>query len=178
MRRRILAAVTVLLAAPAAAEAAMIPRVFASRSRFQRHAVRAPSSSTTPCALTGAVEDLRGRGTALDVPLGELQAEPRGGERIPIHGCSENEGCFNIISTDRDAQGRYHPFTGASFVMTAAFDERGRVRGEAISRTRSRRTRGRSTTPTRRGCSRRSSGCRCDSASARSGVTRTTSGRW
>ena len=83
-------------------------------------------------ALTGAVEDLRAKGIALDVPLGELQAEPRGSERIPIHGCSEAEGCFNIISTERDEQGRYDPFTGASFVMTAAFDDRGRVRGEAI----------------------------------------------
>jgi acyl-homoserine-lactone acylase len=83
-------------------------------------------------ALTGAVEDLRAKGIALDVPLGDLQAEPRGSERIPIHGCSELEGCFNIITTDRDAQGRYDPFTGASFVMTAAFDMQGRVRGEAI----------------------------------------------
>ncbi len=83
-------------------------------------------------ALTGAVEDLRSKGIALDVPLGELQAEPRGSERIPIHGCTEGEGCFNIISSDRDAQGRYDPYHGASFVMTAAFDERGRVRGEAI----------------------------------------------
>src|SRR5918992_3981873 len=83
-------------------------------------------------ALTGAVEDLRSKGIALDAPLGDLQAEPRGDERIPIHGCSELEGCFNIITTERDAQGRYDPFTGASFVMTAAFDERGRVRGQAI----------------------------------------------
>jgi acyl-homoserine-lactone acylase len=83
-------------------------------------------------ALTGAVEDLRSKGIALDVPLGDLQAEPRGSERIPIHGCSEGEGCFNIISTERDAQGRYDPFTGASFVMTAAFDNSGKVRGEAL----------------------------------------------
>ena len=83
-------------------------------------------------ALTAAVEDLRGKGIALDVPLGELQAEPRGDERIPIHGCSELEGCFNIITTNRDAQGRYDPFTGASFVMTAAFDMSGKVRGEAL----------------------------------------------
>jgi acyl-homoserine-lactone acylase len=83
-------------------------------------------------ALTGAVEDLRAKGIALDVPLGDLQAEPRGSERIPIHGCSEGEGCFNIISTERDAQGRYDPFTGASFVMTAAFDSNGVVRGEAL----------------------------------------------
>jgi acyl-homoserine-lactone acylase len=83
-------------------------------------------------ALTGAVEDLRAKGIALDVPLGDLQAEPRGSERIPIHGCSEGEGCFNIVSTDRDDQGRYDPFTGASFIMTAAFDTSGTVRGEAV----------------------------------------------
>jgi len=83
-------------------------------------------------ALTAAVADLRGKGIPLDVPLGQLQAEPRGSERIPIHGCSDQEGCFNVISTDRDDQGRYDPFTGSSFVMTAAFDERGRPHGEAI----------------------------------------------
>ncbi len=83
-------------------------------------------------ALTGAVEDLRAKGIALDVPLGDLQAEPRGSEGIPIHGCSEGEGCFNIVSTDRDDQGRYDPFTGASFIMTAAFDTSGTVRGEAV----------------------------------------------
>jgi acyl-homoserine-lactone acylase len=83
-------------------------------------------------ALTGAVEDLRAKGIALDVPLGDLQAEPRGSERIPIHGCSEGEGCFNIVTTDRDDQGRYDPRTGASFIMTAAFDMDGTVRGEAV----------------------------------------------
>jgi acyl-homoserine-lactone acylase len=83
-------------------------------------------------ALTGAVEDLRAKGIALDVPLGQLQAEPRGSERIPIHGCTDSEGCFNVISTDRDDQGRYDPFTGSSFVMTAAFDSNGRPHGEAI----------------------------------------------
>ena len=83
-------------------------------------------------ALTGAVADLRAKSIALDVPLGELQAEPRGNERIPIHGCSESEGCFNIVTTDRDAQGRYDPRTGASFIMAAAFDSRGVPRGEAV----------------------------------------------
>jgi acyl-homoserine-lactone acylase len=83
-------------------------------------------------ALTGAVEDLRAKGIALDVPLGELQAEPRGAERIPIHGCSELEGCFNIVTSDRDAQGRYDPRTGASFIMAAAFDAKGVPRGEAV----------------------------------------------
>ena len=98
--------------------------------RFSRSIVGSDPKVLT--ALTGAVEDLRSKGIALDVPLGDLQAEPRGSERIPIHGCSEGEGCFNIISTERDAQGRYDPFTGASFVMTAAFDNSGKVRGEAL----------------------------------------------
>ena len=35
-------------------------------------------------ALRGAVEDLRAKGIALDVPLGDKQAEPRGAERIGI----------------------------------------------------------------------------------------------
>jgi acyl-homoserine-lactone acylase len=91
-----------------------------------------PASPAILTALTSAVEDLRSKGIALNVPLGELQAEPRGDERIPIHGCSELEGCFNIITTERDERGRYDPFTGSSFVMTAAFDERGRPRGEAV----------------------------------------------
>ena len=83
-------------------------------------------------ALRAAVADLQGKGIALDVPLGELQAEPRGNERIGIPGCTEGEGCFNIISTRRDEQGRYDPYTGSSFVMTAGFDANGRPFGESI----------------------------------------------
>ncbi len=83
-------------------------------------------------ALRGAVQDLRAKGIPLDVPLGDKQAEPRGAERIGIPGCSEGEGCFNIISTRRDEQGNYDPFTGSSFVMSAGFDSRGRPSGSAI----------------------------------------------
>ncbi len=83
-------------------------------------------------ALRGAVEDLRAKGIPLDVPLGDKQAEPRGSERIGIPGCSEGEGCFNIISTRRDDQGNYDPFTGSSFVMAAGFDSRGRPSGSAV----------------------------------------------
>ena len=83
-------------------------------------------------ALRGAVEDLRAKGIALGVPLGDKQAEPRGGERIGIPGCSEGEGCFNIISTRRDEQGDYDPFTGSSFVMAAGFDAKGRPSGSSI----------------------------------------------
>ena len=43
-------------------------------------------------ALRGAVEDLRAKGIALDVPgVGDKQAEPRGAERIGIPGCTEGE---------------------------------------------------------------------------------------
>ena len=91
--------------------------------------VSTPRGSTRPTkiieALRGAVADLRAKGIALGVPLGDLQAEPRGSERIAIPGCTEGEGCFNIISTRRDEQGRYDPFTGSSFVMAAGFDARG-----------------------------------------------------
>jgi acyl-homoserine-lactone acylase len=83
-------------------------------------------------ALRGAVEDLRAKGIPLNVMLGDKQAEPRGAERIPIPGCTEVEGCFNIISTRRDERGNYDPFTGSSFVMVAGFDARGRPRGDAI----------------------------------------------
>ena len=62
----------------------------------------------------------RSKGIALDVPLGDLQYEPRGTERLPIRGCSDDEGCFNVIYDRRDAQGGYDPYTGCSFVMAAA----------------------------------------------------------
>jgi acyl-homoserine-lactone acylase len=83
-------------------------------------------------ALRATVEEFRAKGIALDVPLGDKQAEPRGGERIPIPGCSEGEGCFNIISTRRDDQGNYDPYTGSSFVMVAGFDSKGGPSGSAI----------------------------------------------
>jgi acyl-homoserine-lactone acylase len=91
-----------------------------------------PASDKLTDALRGAVADLQSKGIALDAPLGDLQAEPRGSEQIGIPGCSENEGCFNIISTHRDAAGRYDPYTGSSFVMAAGFDTSGRPHGSAI----------------------------------------------
>jgi acyl-homoserine-lactone acylase len=83
-------------------------------------------------ALSAAVTDLRAKGIPLDVKLGTLQREPRGKANIPIPGCEDPEGCFNVISTDRDATGHYNPYTGSSFVMTAAFAGKGKPRGEAI----------------------------------------------
>jgi acyl-homoserine-lactone acylase len=91
-----------------------------------------PFDARVLAALTTAVDDLKSKGIPLDVPLGELQAEPRGSTRIPIPGCTDQEGCFNVISTNRDDKGRYDPYTGSSFVMTAAFDNKGRPHGAAV----------------------------------------------
>jgi acyl-homoserine-lactone acylase len=86
-----------------------------------------------PAAIRAAVQDLQGKGIALDVRLGELQYELRGDERLPMSGCPDNEGCFNILTTKRDEHGVYRPYTGASFVMTAALTADG-PRGYAILR--------------------------------------------
>jgi acyl-homoserine-lactone acylase len=83
-------------------------------------------------ALAATVADLRAKGIALDTPLGALQATRRGSRRIPIPGCTDGEGCFNVITSDRDDAGRYDPTTGSSFVMTAAFAGRGRPTGAAL----------------------------------------------
>lgn len=90
------------------------------------------SSPSVIDALSAAVADLGAKGIPLNVPLRRLQAEPRGSTRIPIPGCEDPEGCFNVISTDRDAKGDYDPYTGSSFVMSAAFAGKGKPRGEAI----------------------------------------------
>ena len=127
-----------------------------------------------PAAIRAAVQDLQAKGIALDVPLGELQYEVRGDERLPMSGCPDIEGCFNILTTKRDEQGVYEPYTGSSFVMAAELTDKG-PRGEAILRySQSENPELASTTPTRRGSTRRSAGCRCASPSARSGATRST----
>ncbi len=86
-----------------------------------------------PAAIRAAVQDLQGKGIALDVPLGELQYEVRGEERLPMSGCPDTEGCFNILTTRRNEQGVYEPYTGSSFVMAAELTDDG-PRGQAILR--------------------------------------------
>ena len=78
-----------------------------------------------PAAIRAAVQDLQSKGIALDVPLGDLQYEVRGDERLPMSGCPDNEGCFNILTTRRDEQGVYEPYTGSSFVMAAELTDKG-----------------------------------------------------
>jgi acyl-homoserine-lactone acylase len=86
-----------------------------------------------PAAIRGAMQDLQAKGIALDVPLGDLQYEVRGSERLPMSGCPDSEGCFNILTTSRSEQGVYRPYTGSSFVMAAELTANG-PRGRAILR--------------------------------------------
>ena len=86
-----------------------------------------------PGAIRGAMQDLGAKGIALDVPLGDLQYEVRGSEKLPMSGCPDTEGCFNILTTSRSAQGVYRPFTGSSFVMAAELTRDG-PRGHAVLR--------------------------------------------
>jgi acyl-homoserine-lactone acylase len=86
-----------------------------------------------PAAIRAAVQDLASKGIALDVALGDLQYELRGDERLPMSGCPDSEGCFNILTTHRNERGVYEPYTGSSFVMAVALTGRG-PRGRAILR--------------------------------------------
>jgi acyl-homoserine-lactone acylase len=67
-------------------------------------------------ALADAVQRLAG--IPLDAPLGTIQTEPRGADRIPIHGGRHQTGNFNVI-TSAFAAGVGYPKvqSGASFVM-------------------------------------------------------------
>ena len=47
-------------------------------------------------ALANAVRRLAG--VPLDAPLGQIQTEPRGSQRIPIHGDVGQTGTFNVIT--------------------------------------------------------------------------------
>ena len=86
-----------------------------------------------PGAIAAAAADLRSKGLALDVALGDVQYEVRGDERLPMSGCPDAEGCFNVLTTARDERGVYAPYTGSSFVMAAELTDRG-PRGAAILR--------------------------------------------
>ena len=99
-----------------------------------------------------------------------LQSEQRGGERIPIHGGPGTAGVFNAINvsaTDLKAGQGYETVPhGSSFVQAVSVRRRA-VPGACRARsspTRSRPTSARRSSPTRRGCTRASSGTRCRSA--------------
>ncbi|GAA2945398.1 hypothetical protein GCM10010446_33380 [Streptomyces enissocaesilis] len=75
-------------------------------------------------ALTGAVEELRAAGIALDAPLGEHQFVVRGGKRLPIHGGTESLGIWNKIEPVWNAAGGgYTEVTaGSSHIQAVGWD--------------------------------------------------------
>lgn len=84
-------------------------------------------------ALGEAVKTLNAYDIPLDAPLGDVQTEPRGSDRIPIHGGSGGDGIFNvIIATNFQPElGWTKVRTGSSFIMTVEFTDDG-PRSEGI----------------------------------------------
>jgi acyl-homoserine-lactone acylase len=75
-------------------------------------------------ALADAV--LRLTGVPLDAPLGTIQTEPRGTERIPIHGGPNGAGIFNVITAPLVPGVGYPKIVhGTSFVMAVQLDRTG-----------------------------------------------------
>jgi acyl-homoserine-lactone acylase len=70
-------------------------------------------------ALADAVKDLRDAGIPLNAPLRGYQYEPRGTEKIPIHGGPGGLGVFNAISAPWNGRGFPDVVHGSSFVMVA-----------------------------------------------------------
>lgn len=86
--------------------------------------VLAASDPRVLTALANAVQKLAG--IPLDAPLGAEQTEPRGAERIPIHGGPHAAGAFNVI-TGVFAPGVGYPKIahGSSFVMAVELGRNG-----------------------------------------------------
>ena len=75
-------------------------------------------------ALADAVQRLAG--VPLDAPLGAVQTEPRGSERIPIHGDRHETGTFNVITAPLVAGAGYPKIAhGTSFVMAVSLGHHG-----------------------------------------------------
>jgi acyl-homoserine-lactone acylase len=87
----------------------------------RRLAVEDPRVRT---ALADAVQRLSG--VPLDAPLGTVQTEPRGTERIPIHGDLGQTGTFNVITAPL-VRGVGYPKVvhGTSYVMAVSFGRHG-----------------------------------------------------
>jgi acyl-homoserine-lactone acylase len=67
-----------------------------------------------------AVKELRDAGIPLAAPLGDHQSEPRGDERIPIHGGPGKIGVFNQIEAPfAGSEGFPDVVHGTSFLMAA-----------------------------------------------------------
>jgi acyl-homoserine-lactone acylase len=73
-------------------------------------------------ALRDAAAELEGQGIGLDGPLGAVQYETRGDERIPIHGGPGTAGVFNAINVGVPQDGAVSNVPhGSSFVQAVQF---------------------------------------------------------
>ena len=80
-------------------------------------------------ALVGAVDQLKTLGIPVDAALGDVQKEPRGTERIAIHGGPGPEGIFNVI-TPVDLKlglGWTKIRHGSSWIMAVEFTDKGPI---------------------------------------------------
>ncbi|HEX6684561.1 MAG TPA: acylase [Candidatus Limnocylindrales bacterium] len=83
-------------------------------------------------ALADAVTRLAG--IPADAPLGALQTEPRGSERIPIHGGRHDSGAFNVISAPLVSGVGYPKIvSGSSFIMAVELGRRGPTGRQILS---------------------------------------------
>ncbi len=80
-------------------------------------------------ALESAVTKLRELDIPLDARLGDVQAETRNGERIPIHGGPGTHGVFNVINPHTDSLEAEKGWTsirhGASWIYVVEFTDDG-----------------------------------------------------
>jgi acyl-homoserine-lactone acylase len=78
-------------------------------------------------ALQKAVDRLAAAKIPLDARLGDVQAETRGAERIPIHGGAGPEGVFNVITVDafEPEKGWTSIRHGASWIYVVEFTDEG-----------------------------------------------------
>jgi acyl-homoserine-lactone acylase len=82
---------------------------------------------TDPRVLTALADAARKlAGVPVDAPLGTLQTEARGTERIPIHGDRHEAGAFNVINaTFAPGTGYPNVTSGTSYVMAVALGHGG-----------------------------------------------------
>jgi acyl-homoserine-lactone acylase len=80
-------------------------------------------------ALVDAAKELDAKHIAPDAPLGQIQSEPRGAKRIPIHGGPGPEGIFNVITPAglQDTLGWDKIRHGSSWIMAVEFTDHGPV---------------------------------------------------
>ncbi len=80
-------------------------------------------------ALATAVKKLNDAGVALDARLGDIQYVVRNGERIPLHGGTNQSGNFNIVIAPFSASAGGYPnvTSGGSWIQATEFTREGPV---------------------------------------------------